>query len=95
MTITQSGPTIIHLDDILAGLSHEDRALFERLFQVTSHIGRLVPPESMYPWIQRQFGSLEAVTDQRVIRVINRFTLDDALFKRAPRVPDRAAVTGG
>ncbi|MBI4498642.1 MAG: hypothetical protein HY689_12175 [Chloroflexi bacterium] len=80
MIVQQSELTVINLEALVADLSDPDRALFERLFRVGTHVGQLVPPSSMYPWIERQFGSLETVTEQRVVRVTNLHTLDDALF---------------
>lgn len=34
----------------------------------------------MVPWIERQFGSLEAVVKQRVVRITNRWTFEGTLF---------------
>ena len=52
--------------------------------------GRLDPPEAMRAWIERSFGSVEAVTEQRVIKVTNRATLEGSLFNglRASRPLD-------
>lgn len=66
--------------DHVASLSPEESALFHRLFRVSIASGGLHPPESMHPWIQQQFGSVEAVLQQKIIRVINQVTVEDVLF---------------
>lgn len=90
MTIKQGIPTIIDLHEVLNQLGERDRQLFQRIFRVTTHKGELVPPPAMYPWIEKQFGSLDAVTTQRVVRVTNLMTLEDAFFNelRARRPMD-------
>lgn len=90
MTIIQRTPTIIDLPRALNELSGGERARFDRLYRVTQHVGELVPPAEMYPWIEKQFGSLEPVQRQRVVRIINRHTFEDALFNelRARRPMD-------
>ena len=52
--------------------------------------GRLEPPEAMRPWIEKSFGSVDAVTEQRIVKVTNRVTLDGTLFNelRASRPLD-------
>ncbi len=34
----------------------------------------------MHSWIEGQFGSLETVEQQKIVRVVNRWTLEEALF---------------
>jgi hypothetical protein len=68
------------LDEVIAALSHEQRSLFERIFRVDVTRGQVVPPPEMVPWIERQFGSLDAVTQQKIVRVTNLITLDGVLF---------------
>ena len=75
-----NGHTIMQLDDIVAELPYEQRSLFERIFRVDITRGSLVPPPEMLPWIERQFGSVEAIVDQKIVRVTNLITLDGVLF---------------
>lgn len=70
----------MELDYIVSGLSREERALFERIFYVTTIHGRIVPPESMIPWIERQFGSVQATLEQKIVKVTNVVTLEGVLF---------------
>jgi hypothetical protein len=83
---------ITDLPRLVEGLPPEDRAVAERLFEVTSTTGRLDPPESMWPWIEKSFGSVDAVTSQRIVRVTDRATLEGTLFNelRASRPLDTA-----
>ena len=71
-------------------LGPEDRALADRIFDVSATTGRLDPPEAMRPWIERSFGSVEAVREQQIVKVTNRVTLQGTLFNglRASRPLD-------
>jgi hypothetical protein len=80
MAISHDGVSIMEIEDVIAQLDHEQRARFERLFHVSTTHGRLVPPEAMVPWIEKQFGSIEPTLDQRIIKVTNLVTLEGVLF---------------
>jgi hypothetical protein len=71
---------IVDLEHIVAELSPEDREVFDRLYSVVPSVGRLIPPEHMKRWIDKYFGSVEAVSEQKVIKVTNRWTLESSLF---------------
>jgi len=75
-----SNQTIMALDDIVVALPHEQRSLFERIFRVAVHYGTIVPPPEMRPWIEKQFGSVDATINQKIVRVTNLITLDGVLF---------------
>lgn len=68
------------LHSLVASLPADRRALVERLFEITETVGRLEPPEAMRSWIEKFFGSVEAVRSQRIVRVTNRVTYEAALF---------------
>ena len=72
--------TIAELPDRLAALPAGPRAAAGRIFSVTATTGTLVPPDEMRPWIEKLFGSVEAVTAQRIVRVTDRVVLEGALF---------------
>lgn len=95
----------MHLPEVVAALPEEDRQRFDQLYQVVATVGELDPPASMAGWIERYFGSVEAVRRQKVVKVTNRLTLEEALFNelraRRPleaRIPadlgDEIAKTG-
>lgn len=73
-------PVITDLPELLDGLPPEEREIAARLLEVTTSTGRLSEPEAMRPWIERTFGSVERVREQRIVRVTNRVTLEGTLF---------------
>lgn len=77
---TDTRPSIGELEERIAALPPDARAAAERIFTVSTTIGRLDPPPEMHEWITRQFGSLDAVTTQRIVRVTNLVLLEGALF---------------
>lgn len=91
-----STPTIAMLPELITALPVTLHTVADRLLFVERVIGHAVAPAALQPWIEQQFGSLEAVTTQTVIRVINRLTLETALFNplRARRPYDAGAEAG-
>lgn len=81
---------ITNLPALMENLPDEDRTLANRILEVSASTGRLVAPEGMKAWIEASFGSVEAVAEQRIIRVTNRITLEGTLFNslRASRPLD-------
>src|SRR5690606_15682354 len=71
---------IIDLESIVQDLPEEQQALFGRLYAVSSSVGRLSPPDHMRRWIDKYFGSVDAVTEQKIVKVTNRLTLEESLF---------------
>jgi hypothetical protein len=61
-------------------LPDDQQAAFRRLFHVSETVGEIDPPEHMHRWIERYFGSVEAVLRQHVVKVTNRYTLEATLF---------------
>ena len=87
-------PSIVQIEDILNTLGRDERARFDRLFQVGVTHGKLVPPEEMKEWITKQFGSLEPTLSQKIVRITNNVTLDSVLYNwlRSSRPMWRAPV---
>ncbi len=79
MTV-RTAPSIGDLEESIAALEPEPRAAAERIYAVSTATGRLTPPPEMYPWIERLFGSVDVVREQRIVRVTNLVTLEGALF---------------
>ena len=73
-------PTIVDLPEQIAALPTPQRVRFERIFRVDRVAAACRIPGPMRPWVERQFGSLRAVEEQRVVRVTNQVTFDGALF---------------
>lgn len=84
---------ITQLPDLVDALPAQARALFDRIYRVTSAEGRLRAPAQMVGWVERTFGSLAQVETQRIVRVSNVVTGEGTLFNelRAKR-PVRGAM---
>lgn len=83
-------PKIVDLPAQIEALPPADRALADRIFAISATTGRLTPPEGMKSWIEKSFGSVDAVTEQRIVKTTNRVTLEGTLFNelRASRPLD-------
>ena len=68
------------LTDAILSLPAEARAAADRIFRVSTTTGRLDPPPEMEAWITKLFGSVDAVREQRIVRVTNAVTWEGALF---------------
>ncbi len=51
-----------------------------RIFAIEVAHGTVVAPETMGEWVARQFGSLDAVQRQTIVRITNRYTLEASIF---------------
>jgi hypothetical protein len=82
--------SIVGLEDAIASLPADARAAADRLLRVSTTTGRLEAPPEMHAWITKLFGSLDAVREQRIVRVTNLVTFEGALFNdlRAMRPMD-------
>lgn len=76
----QQDLSIMQIEDAVAALANGERARFDRIFAVSSTFGQLVPPDAMLPWIEKQFGSVDAVREQKIIKITNVVTLEGVLF---------------
>ena len=87
---------IAGLDALIEDLPPEEREIADRLFDVISITGRLEVPEEMRGWVEKTFGSVDAVREQKIVRVTDRVTLEGALFNelRASRPFDAAGGDG-
>lgn len=83
---------ITRLEERAAGLPAELRGAFGRIFAVDSSVGRLELTEAMRPWVGRQFGADADMEAQTVVTVLNRLTLEGALFN--PLRARRPAAAG-
>jgi hypothetical protein len=73
-------PVVTELDRMVESLPSEEKRLFHRLFHFNTAIGGLKPPDTMRGWIEERFGSVEAVTSQKIVKITNLVTLEGALF---------------
>jgi hypothetical protein len=89
-------PTITRLPELLASLPPDVRTIGERLLAVERVRGSTVVPPAMQEWVTRHFGGVEQVTEQTILKVTNRATLESASFNplraRRPREVDTASA---
>jgi hypothetical protein len=71
---------ITSIDKAIDNLPRDVRCLFERLYTSDVYTGCMRIPEEMKPWVVNQFGSLEAVTEQKVTRLTNKVTGEETIF---------------
>jgi len=71
---------VTELAAALQQLAPAERARFDRLFYVSECTGVLVAPPAMRPWIERFFGSVQAVEEQKIVKVTNLVTFEGTLF---------------
>jgi galactose-1-phosphate uridylyltransferase len=73
-------PSIADLGLLLESLPSDERARFEQIFEVHTTTGHVVPPQAMNDWIAEHFGSVDAVRQQRIVKVTNLVTQEGSLF---------------
>ncbi len=78
MTINNAG--IDRLEEIVDSLPAAEKALFQRIYAVDSAIGEMRFPKGVPPRIKQQFGSVKAVTRQKIVKVTNKITYKGTLF---------------
>ncbi len=72
--------TIADLDALVEALPQKSKRIFHRIFSVTTTKGCLKPPKTMLSWIEQQFGSVDRVTEQKIIKITNLVTFEGAIF---------------
>ena len=78
--MNQASQTIANLDVLVDALPPESKELFQRIFSIVVTTGTCKPPQTMMPFIEKQFGSVERVREQKVVRVTNLITFEGAIF---------------
>jgi hypothetical protein len=88
-------PVISSLAAMVATLSAELRAAFDRIYHVSVTLGQTAPPPEMEDWIVKHFGSVDAVRQQRIVKVTNHVILEGTLFNplRARRPVETPCAT--
>lgn len=72
--------TIAELHALVEALPQNSKKIFHRIFSVSISRGYLKLTETMLPWIERQFGSVDRVAEQKIIKVTNLITFEGAIF---------------
>ena len=95
MTSCPAQPQITELVTQVLALPEKDKTRFERIFRLGATTGRTAPPPAMEPWIETHFGSVDAVRQQRIVKITNLVTLEGALFNELrARRPIEAPSSG-
>jgi hypothetical protein len=79
-TVSRGTTGITRLPEVVAALDRGARERVERLFEIQRSVGTTEPPAAMHAWLERHFGSVDAVRRQTIVRVVNRWSLDGTLF---------------
>ena len=78
--MNQPFPVVSDLQSFIDALPDQQRRLCQRIFAVSVDKGTVEPPPKMVPWIESQFGSLEMVTDQTIVKIYNLITYEGSIF---------------
>jgi hypothetical protein len=71
---------IADLPRLIEAMAPEARQQAQALFDVSVIEGLTDPPPELHEWLERHFGSVEAVRRQQIVRVTNRWSLEGTLF---------------
>lgn len=74
--------SIYELHDVIKGLSKDEKTLFERLFNYDIAQSQIIVGPEMQAYCERFFGSVQAVEQQRPVKITNKFTLETAIFNQ-------------
>lgn len=81
--------TIVELERLVSELPEPERERFARIYSVTTDVAEVVIPAPMMPFVEKRFGSADAVTRQTIVKVTNLVTMEAANFNalraRRPR----------
>lgn len=75
-------PSIANLEEIIDSLPDGEKELFQRIYAVSTTVGELRVPQPMQPWVRQQFGSVDAITRQKIVKITNRVTDEESLFNQ-------------
>ena len=87
--------SIVDIEAAVDALPPDARARFDRIYRAAVYETELRAPAEMVAWIERTFGSLNAVQRQRIVRVDNRVTGEGALFNSLRALRPIQAASGG
>lgn len=73
---------ISNLSEAVESLPGEQKQLFNRIFRINTAEGHVDPPTEKLPWIEKQFGPLSNVLEQKVVKIMNVVTFEGALYNR-------------
>ncbi|MBU1110578.1 hypothetical protein KKB83_03095 [Patescibacteria group bacterium] len=72
--------SLLNIPNIASQLNQQTREKFERVYEIRQEEGCLRLTDQMKPWVKENFGSIEVVEKQKVVRILNKITLKGASF---------------
>ena len=81
-----TAPDIASLDKRVDTLSENDRVLFNRFYSLCMQNSSMRIPETMREWTVKQFGSLETISSQRIVRLTNLITGEETIYNSIRRM---------
>jgi hypothetical protein len=72
--------SIIQLEERVAELPPDLQGMFRRIFSLDVVRGNLKLPKSMVPWVSEQFGQINLVTSQPVVKITNLITGESSVY---------------
>lgn len=72
--------SILNLPKEYGHFNPGEKGLFDMVYSFSVSSGRVVIPHGLKTWAIKQFGSLEAVETQEILRITNKLTLESTLF---------------
>jgi hypothetical protein len=74
--------SIDQLEEMVAALPAAIKFKFERIYEISTGTGELVLNNEMENWAKKQFGSIEAVTCQKIVRLTNLVTGEESFYNK-------------
>jgi hypothetical protein len=72
--------SIGEIQSLVRSLDPKLRNMFENVFDVNVYSGVSVPSSQIEPSILHEFGSIEAVRSQRIVKIVNKVTSNSATY---------------
>ena len=78
--------SIIDLEQIVNYLPAGEKAVFQRIYSVSTVVGEIHAVPGMISRLEKQFGSADIVTSQKIVRVTNLVTCEGILYNELRRL---------
>src|SRR5512137_1740902 len=78
--------SIIDLEQIVDSLPAGEKEVFHRLYSVSTVVGEINIIPAMKPRLEKQFGSIEIISKQKIVKMTNLVTFDSVLYNELRRL---------
>ncbi len=72
--------SIMALVENIKSIRGKNKQIINELYTITEETGELIIPNSLSNWVRQTFGSTRAVEKQRIIKVVNNYSYEGAIF---------------